>query len=80
MTKPDCVVKARKRIKFYWRIILANAVVCVLNVAIIITIPLGLWRGLEPNQFLTILIATDAVAWCAAFAWFTYRPIDLGLD
>lgn len=69
-----------KTIKFWWRIIPANFAAIVLNLVVIVTIPFGLWHGLDPYQFITSLIAANTIVWCVTFAWFTFRPIDLGLD
>jgi hypothetical protein len=58
-----------KAIKFWWCVIPANLAATAANLAIMVTIPLGIWRGLSPEQFLAVLVGTSGAVWLATFAY-----------
>lgn len=61
--------------EIWWKVIPANVAATAANLLIIISIPIGLWRGLEPWQFVTGMLSIDAAAWISAYVYFSRHPI-----
>ena len=56
-----------REMTIWWRIIPANLAAVMASLILIVTIPFGLWRGLQTWQFLSVLISANVVAWLATF-------------